>query len=466
MNAKAVAKKYNEIMSDKSRMNKLYNESFTLDDCLQLLSNFMEAIIGSDGKVPSHFIRTPHELSRFFYGLELSDNDLQKNILSNPILCHAFNGVNLEKVIKYGLGSEKIIDEDIAKKMDTVEAHFGHLHNYYNYQLNSRNEIYVGFPGFSEMEFATKFSPERLFLGLLYQRDNECLPMIMGETKKGYYTRVLDNNIDKLECKADKDMLKSLGHEIVDKFCTKRPIIALFDTYSKNYNLVARDFERCIDIPIEKYLKINLKFFALGNPIDVFSRNKCGKNIFEVDDIAICDNIIPPTSLGLVEVPDGYELRQYLAYVKGAKMGDLVDFQSGKRVEENGIINVLDNKKEKEFVDVLNYFKKAKLVESEFERLSKKEMVKTNLKHATIESADAERKTIGSFSPKTSKNGANSIKIKKQKKADLKDRSIDMPHDFSSQGQGKGQKNYVSFNGCKFIFEPKTLDDEIDWSKI
>ncbi len=453
MDARAVAKKYNEILATKKYMNKLYNESFSLDDSLSLLGCIMEAIISSNGEVPSHFVRTPYELTRFLYGLGLNNNDLKNNIMTNPILCHAFNGANLEKVVKYGLGSDKVIDEDIAKNINELESSFGTIKNYYHFQLNSRNEFYAGFPGFSEMEFATKYSPERLFLGILNQDKNQELPMILGETKKGYYTRVIDHKIDLLECRIDKDKLKWLGHNIVNKFCTKRPIIALFDTYSPKYNLVVRDFMKNEDVPIEKFLKINLKFYALGNPVDAFSRYTCGKNIFDVDDMSICDNVIPPTSLGLIEVPDGYELRQYLAHVKGARWGDKIDFVSGKKIDENGNLAFFSNENNKRYrdegkiIDVLDYFKKKRLVESEFERLSKKEKFKTNLRKTS--KIDFEIKDI----------------------IDLHKHNFDkicfVDDKTKVEGKGDNAKKYknqsvVFMNGYKLIFKENDFENELE----
>ncbi len=394
MNAKEVAKKYNEILADKEFMNSLYNESYSFDDSLCLLSGIMEAIIGANGYKYKKLIRTPFELSRYFYSLGLNNKQITENIMTNPILCHAFNGVNLKRVLKYGLGSEQIIDKNIAQKLNEVEQHFGSMHNYYHFQLNSRNEIYSGFPGFAEMEFATKYSPERLFLGILHQKENESLPMIMGESKKGYYTRVIDHKIDNMVVNADKDMLKTLAHEIVKKFCSKRPIIALFDAYSDDYKLVVHDFMKCSDVPIEKYLKNNLRFYALSNPVDVFSRSSCGHNIFDVDDMAICDNIISSKSIGFVEVPDGYELKQYLAHVQGAKWGDRIDFTTGKRVNEKGT-PIGDSSNCKAFrdekVDVVGYFKKSKLVESDFNRLIKKEELKNKLTSEKNNNAKTEK---------------------------------------------------------------------------
>ena len=130
MNAKEVAKKYNEILADKEFMNSLYNESYSFDDSLCLLSGIMEAIIGANGYKYKKLIRTPFELSRYFYSLGLNNKQITENIMTNPILCHAFNGINLKRVLKYGLGSEQIIDKNIAQKLNEVEQHFGSMHNY------------------------------------------------------------------------------------------------------------------------------------------------------------------------------------------------------------------------------------------------------------------------------------------------------------------------------------------------
>ncbi len=393
MDSKEVASAYNKVLQNRGYMNGLYNQSCDQNDVLRTLSGVLECLVASRKFTPNEYLKNPYMVLRYLYFCGLNNDKIEENIFSNPILCHAFNGDNYEKVLQYGLGDYRVLDKKYLRMMDEIESAFESLDTYYHFQLNKRNEFFAGFPGFAEMEFVTKNSPERHFLGIFNQKIAQSEPIIMGETKKGYYTRVIDHKIDALENCLDKDRLKCIGHKIVNKFCSKRPILALFDAVSKDgeYNLITRDCMKCKDMPIKEY--IFLQSDRILNPTEAFSRSTCGKNLTDLDDMGIYDSIVPGHALGLVEMPDSYEIKQYLAFIRGCEWGDLIDFHSGKRVyiddfirkreidksgQNDNLIPLKEYKQSTE-IDILSFFENKKLVESEMENYQKRSRLKLKL---------------------------------------------------------------------------------------
>lgn len=393
MDAKEVAKVYNKVLQNREYMNGLFNESHDENEVLRTLSGALEFIVASRKFAPNEYLENRYMVLRRLYDLGLNNDEIDENIFSNPILCHAFNGDNYEKVLKFGLGNYKILDKKYLKKIDKVESVFTDLDSFYQFQLNKRNEFFAGFPGFAEMEFVAKNSPERLFLGIFNQKIAQSEPIIIGETKKGYYTRVIDHKIDALKDCLDKDKIKNIAHDIVNKFCSKRPILALFDAFSKNgeYNLTTLDFIRSKSISLKDYIFHQRE--RIVNPIESFSRFSCSKNLTALDDIALYDSIVPSNALGFVEMPDSYEIKQYLAFIRGCEWGDQIDFHSGEKVyiddfirkkeieksENEGNLISMKHYKNKTNVDIFEIFKNKKLVESEMENYQKRSRLKINI---------------------------------------------------------------------------------------
>lgn len=393
MDAKEVAKVYNEVLQNRKYMNGLLNESYDENEVLRTLSGALEFIVASRKFAPDEYLKNPYMVLRCLYNLGLNNDKIEENIFSNPILCHAFNGDNYEKVLRYGLGDYRILDKKFLSMMDEIESAFEKLDTYYHSQLNQRNEFFAGFPGFAELEFVAKNSPERLFLGIFNQKIAQSEPIIIGETKKGYYTRVIDHKIDALKDCLDKDKIKNIAHDIVNKFCSKRPILALFDAFSKNgeYNLTTLDFIRSKCISLKDYIFRQRE--RIVNPVESFSRFPCSKNLTDLDDIALYDSIVPSNALGFVEMPDSYEIKQYLAFIRGCEWGDQIDFHSGEKVyiddfirkkeieksENEGNLISMKHYKNKTNVDIFEIFKNKKLVESEMENYQKRSRLKINI---------------------------------------------------------------------------------------
>ena len=257
--ANRIAKGMHKFLNSE-HMQEVYKNSSTPDDVYKCLGNALSFLIATrESKInytpkaetlAESFENTKGEL--LFSGKlddeqkqlydklsKINKNELSKNILDKGFVTHSFNGYNLESVLKSGLGGKSNFDDKIEKAFDLLEGALGKS-RFYSEQKNSSDEIYYTAPGAKTFNYACSFSPERLYLGILSQEKGEALPIVLGETKAEYMTRVLDSKLEKLGLNDEQLIsLKNAGNFLVKSFCTNPPQVALIPINSKHYDLDA-----------------------------------------------------------------------------------------------------------------------------------------------------------------------------------------------------------------------------------
>ena len=184
---KKLAKTLNKIFTDKTFMEDMAKNCSSLHhmqyDMGQILTYYIST---RDTKTYSY-----EELCALAYQRpepknikrkESVEEALVRNIIDEGFVTHSFNGFNLERIKKNGLGSNKNYDSVLEAELAKLEKDLG-ISEYVEKQTNSVSEIYYTSPGANSIYYAMQQSPERLFHGPLNQGKNP-LPVLVGEKKR------------------------------------------------------------------------------------------------------------------------------------------------------------------------------------------------------------------------------------------------------------------------------------------
>lgn len=355
LNTKKLVKTLNKVFADKKFIYDMVSNCENIDQMEYVMGKILAYLIETRDKKIYSYKDMQDILDKCEYECpepknkkkkESNGDALVRNIIDEGFVTHSFNGFNLEKVKKNGLGSDKIYDNELSNELAKLEKDLG-VSDFLKEQTNESSEIYYTSPGANSIHYAMKQSPERLFQGPLHQ-DNP-LPIKVGETKKDYYMRVVASKINNKECSPEeKQAIMKNAENVITKFCSKRPQIALIPIDSKNYSLKANfafDQEESVS------LKDHLSQQANGN-MESWATTRFFSHCLGGSGDNNCTNLvstgvkIPASELGFVSVPDSFELLQIKAKQKGLKQGEKFDLISLEKVEEKEekLDNSIENK--------------------------------------------------------------------------------------------------------------------------
>ena len=263
----------------------------------------------------------------------------KENIIDNGYITHSFNGNEKNFIEKYGfeyrdytynlghlVNSGKISAEDAykIKRRENLMKKMEEVTNTHNEYYTRPYEVFFCMPGESTFEYAFKYSPEKIFNGPLKDIDE---PIIIGETKQNFMTRVLEKRI------SDKE----LSAEIAKEFCSKPSCIAMIkikELYNKSVYYASTLNE-------EISLKNELENEELNSIEDLLKsgyarRIHKSKHIFKgvrLLDMAVKKDSVSKDKISIVRIPDLFYLKQLYAKAQGVLEGEKIDYNTCERIQ-------------------------------------------------------------------------------------------------------------------------------------
>ncbi len=265
---------------------------------------------------------------------ECAQEALIRNIIDQGFVTHSFNGFNLKKIKKYGLGSDKNYDTTLGAELARLEKDLGKS-EFIEQQTNGPSEIYYTSPGTNSIYYAMQQSPERLFNGPLFQGEKP-LPVLVGEKKEDYYLRVAIDKINKNYRLEEQQPIIDNARKVIKKLCSQRPQLALIPINSKKYALNANLATINGDSkPLTEYLQQQAGENMAGWVTSTFFANCFGGiHPSNCSNLVSTGVVVPASELEFVGIPDSFEILQVIAKQKGLKPGEKFDLNTLEKVEE------------------------------------------------------------------------------------------------------------------------------------
>lgn len=339
---KKLAKTLNKIFTDKAFMEDMSKNCRSVSEMQSVMGQILTYYISTrDTKTyPYEELRglayqnmEPKNIKR----KESVQEALVRNIIDEGVVTHSFNGFNLARIKKNGLGSDKNYDSVLGAELAKLEKDLG-ISEYVGQQTNGVSEIYYTSPGANSIYYAMQQSPERLFHGPLNQGKNP-LPVLVGEKKEDYYLRVAIDKINRNYRLEEQQPIIDNARKVITKLCSQRPQIALIPITSKKYTLNA---SLAVEGRGQKTLREYLDHQAGGDmvwwaTITFFSDCLGGIHPSNCSDLVSTGVKVPASELEFVSVPDSFEMLQIMARQKGLQPGEKFDLYSLEKVEEKEV---------------------------------------------------------------------------------------------------------------------------------
>lgn len=337
---KKLAKTLNKIFNDPKFIKEMSENCTSVQQMQYQMGHIMSYYISTrDPKIHSYgdLVKLTHQPPepKNVKKKETNEDAYIRNTITEGAVTHSFNGFNLPKIKKNGLGSEKNYDKTLAEELSKLEKDLG-CSEFVEKQTNGSSEIYYTTPGANSVYYAMQQSPERLFHGPLNQGNNP-LPVIVGEKKEDYYMRVAIDKINRNYKLEDQKPILDNARKVITKLCSQRPQIALIPITSKKHELNASlAVEYGNKMPLSKYIEHqaggNLKFWA---PNFFFSDTLGGAYHNNCSNLVSTGVKVPANELGIFSVPDTFEIMQLKAKQNGLKPGEKFNLYTMEKVEEN-----------------------------------------------------------------------------------------------------------------------------------
>ena len=339
---KKLAKTLNKIFTDKAFMEDMSKNCRSVHQMQSVMGQILTYYISTrDTKTYSY-----EELCALAYQRpepknikrkESVQEALVRNIIDEGVVTHSFNGFNLGRIKKHGLGSDKNYDSVLGAELAKLEKDLG-TSEYVEQQTNGASEIYYTSPGANSIYYAMQQSPERLFHGPLNQGKNP-LPVLVGEKKEDYYLRVAIDKINRNYRLEEQQPIIDNARKVITKLCSQRPQIALIPITSKKYTLNAN---LAVMHGESKTLREYLDHQAGGDMAwwatsTFFSDCLGGIHPSNCSNLVSTGVKVPASELEFVSVPDSFEMLQIMARQKGLQPGEKFDLYSLEKVEEKEV---------------------------------------------------------------------------------------------------------------------------------
>lgn len=333
-------------------VDKLFSSPTFMEELSKACYNDYDLIVQNMGQVLGYYLATRSttpmtfeqihkEILTYNYTVknqgknETTQEALRRNLIDEGYLSHSFNGYNFKKTKKFGLGSDKVYDQELAKDIDALERYIGRS-EYMEHQNGSSNEIYLTSPGSKTIHYASSLSPERLLLGPLNQSRKDALPIIVGESKKDYMLRVVRDKINKHYTVQEQEEIMKVADRVLSKLCTKKPVAAFVPIYDKFYHqYFGEDQIHAAHATLEYGMgRIDDTIKGITNPIEFITTNTDLIETNNMGNLVVGGVVFPPKFLTFLELPDKFDIMQHMAKAQGLKKGDKMDYFTGQRVIE------------------------------------------------------------------------------------------------------------------------------------
>lgn len=322
--------------------NLINNHQFLMN-LLSFSNDDINVFINNIGKIFSYYIITndtreimsPEEIIILYDHInskEFSSSASIDYLVNNCIFTHSCSGEDLEQIKMNGLGAPIEYDKDVSAALLFLESRANMNNSYVSIQSGRNDEVYFTSPGAPTFNYAIDCSPERLFYGILHQNPENALPIVVGESKKEYYRRVLYSKFDTTD-----DKVLYCIEKVLDGFFSKENGIVCFPVKSildhDIYRILIRDSDRyhikdSLSFIIDKCKDENGNF-RIQN---FFCQEKeSDKNMNKLDNLIFINKVIPTELLSTITMPDRFDLLQMIAMKNG--MSEISYFYSG--LEEN-----------------------------------------------------------------------------------------------------------------------------------
>ncbi len=340
----AIKQVFSLILNDEDIKNKIYSNARYIDDVHNFFGEILKCYAITHCKDTSLFYylleryQTSYKFTDVKYQL---DEELQKegynrslakftsidllkslktsqqqNAFKYGFVTHSFNGAEFRNIQKYGIiGKAPRSNEQAPKNKVWQDVEFlektvqesTYLENQLDDQY-TQDRFYFCVPSHYTFQYACTQSPERVFYGPLFLPINQKLSIILGETKQQYYKRISKKIIeDKKYSKETKQKVEEAYDNIIQFYCTKRPMVALIDIVNPNYKLkFSTNSTNLYD-----YLKMN------NTQLNNYFPNKHNLGIM---DRASYHNISAEHTT-FITVPCDFEIATNMAICKGIQKG-------------------------------------------------------------------------------------------------------------------------------------------------
>ena len=304
--------------------NLVKNENFILQ-LLEISANDIDVFCTMLGYIYTKFIvtreiRADLRLEELLKDIPYVEN-YKERVIENGVFTHSCNGSMIDAIKQNGLGSKKNKNEQLWAALEFLEQKLGTTGNYTKYQTNRVDEVYFSAPGATTFGYACHFAPERLFLGILEQTPENNIKVVMGENKKDYYRRVLYSKFDILE-----DETKKHIEIVLDGFFSKPNYVVSFPISSiiNSPNIYFEKVEEEHRISLKEFIDNNCAYQDYTNFFTTSVGSNSNPN--NMDNFVMIDTVIPPEQLGIIAVPDYFDLIEYIAKNKNILPGEEFDY--------------------------------------------------------------------------------------------------------------------------------------------
>ena len=304
--------------------NLVQNENFILQ-LLEISANDIDVFCAMLGYIYTRFIvtreiRADLQLEELLKDIPYVEN-YKERVIENGVFTHSCNGSMIDAIKQNGLGSKQNKNEQLWAALEFLEQKLGTTGNYTKYQTNRVDEVYFSAPGATTFGYACHFAPERLFLGILEQTPENNIKVIMGETKKDYYRRVLYSKFDILEDETKKNI-----EIVLDGFFSKPNYVVSFPISSiiNSPNIYFEKVDEEHRISLKEFIDNNCAYQDYTNFFTTSVGSNSNPN--NMDNFVMIDTVIPPEQLGIIAVPDYFDLIEYIAKNKNILPGEEFDY--------------------------------------------------------------------------------------------------------------------------------------------
>lgn len=348
----SIAQILNRVMNNKKIIDEILD--CVIKECAENpnIEKFLldKAIMGKFSIILQYYIATRDANTNYTFDeitkkyLEIQSNKLsdiiRENISTKGVLTHSFCGAEKELVEKYGFEYKNNLNETTLAKINEIyyclhflESFIG-ANQYLSNQtdhidlLENQSPLYVCLPGFETVQYAMKFSPERLYNGPLKNLSGY---IIVGESKKDFISRTLKNRLTQLDL-IDIDGIDFYIENVVEYFCTSNPCIALIDiSQVHKIPICVVSYNESTAIELEEYINDkNCEYIDDFFSTSIFNPNIHGKITSQIKfkDMVTLTKHIPPGAISVVSIPDLFQIKQLLARRKGYKDGEIIDYET------------------------------------------------------------------------------------------------------------------------------------------
>lgn len=326
-NAKKIANKVNKLLSDSKFLNDLISSNDAISISYEI-SKIIEYYILTNDNECNYTYEEFHEVYNSEDTYNLFQEFDKEAYRKNMILANSSNGYSKKNILKNGFKNINF-DEKLKEELEYVENKLEKSRYIENQsKSNSQEDEYLYFttPGSLVVEYSMKLSPERLYLGIL--KGINQTPYILGEGKINYCKRIIERKVKETHIEND-EKINIYIEDILNKMCSKNPIINLFPEKTKNNQIKA--WGSSIS---DEYNPQDLSEFIYDEFTEGYADFENGGSFGENSANLVTTNTnLRNKDIGIIDIPDWFECLEIKARSKGYKNGEMIDVNTFEKIE-------------------------------------------------------------------------------------------------------------------------------------